>query len=414
MRFLSAFFCCMLSACVLSKGKKRNALQDLYNEHDKREKFLHQKEDVYLTGKIVSITDDNFDKIIADNPRVLIAFTSPSCPGCQAWIHGDFQRITDRLANAEPPVVCGEVSTGNDRELAESLHMEVEDIPRLLFFKDSHKYNDIHPSKMTPKGVVKWVNSKIHLDSAVDIKALKILSSVSEVREYLRVHRFLVLGCFKDTVPEAYINTSKELQHAPDLKFVFGYTQVPEVAKYFSVKVPGVMLFIPGDEMKAHFRGNLNHTKEIKEFVHSYRHAAVLQYEGLKMYQTLQADGRPIFFCLVGPGQNGMYTRAAFTQTALKINRRMVPVSVGMSESWTKEIGSLLDKRLPCGEPFLNLHECDGDLIAIVESLGDQENQRIFKLPVDDETGIYTEDQIITFARDYMVDNLPEFAKNDL
>lgn len=421
MGFLSALFYCTWSACVLSKTPKRHrdAKLDMENGEARRQRFLNQRAS-YLSGRIISITDDNFDKIIADNPRMLIAFTSPSCPGCQQWIDSDFQRVSDKLAEAQPPVVCGEVS---DRTLSESLHMEVEDVPRLLFFKDEHKFSDIHPSKMTAKGIIKWINSKLHENAAVNIRTLKILSSVDETRDYLRTHQCLVLGCFKDKVPEAYQKVSKELAHASNAKFAFSYTQAPEVAQYFNVKVPGLMLFIPGDEETAHFRGNLNHSTEITSFINSYLYPAVREYNGPQTLEELKLDGRPAFICVTGPGEDGKFTREAFVQTALKINRRMIPVHVRASESWVKEVGELLGRQFPCQHPDLmgmsaqrkdREIPCKGDLIAIVEALGDRENQRIFKLELSYDTGPANEDQIVEFAHDYMADNLPEFAKNDL
>ena len=77
----------------------------------------------------VTITKDNIEQIISNNPLVVLDFWASWCGPCRG-----FAPVFERASNDMPDVVFGKVDTEAEREIAG--HFGISAIPTLVIFRE--------------------------------------------------------------------------------------------------------------------------------------------------------------------------------------------------------------------------------------------------------------------------------------
>jgi thioredoxin 1 len=80
-------------------------------------------------GKLIEITDQNFDEVIANNPKVVVDCWAAWCAPCR--IIGP---IIEEMAIEHPKVIFGKMNVDQNRKIP--IKYGIMSIPTLLYFKD--------------------------------------------------------------------------------------------------------------------------------------------------------------------------------------------------------------------------------------------------------------------------------------
>jgi thioredoxin 1 len=77
----------------------------------------------------ITLTKDNFDKTVTDNPMVVVDFWAPWCAPCRF-----FAPVFEATSEKHPDVVFGKVNTEEEPELAGMFG--IRSIPTLMIVRD--------------------------------------------------------------------------------------------------------------------------------------------------------------------------------------------------------------------------------------------------------------------------------------
>lgn len=78
---------------------------------------------------VTSVTKENFDELLANNPLVVIDFWAEWCAPCKA-----FSPVFEKAAENNPNILFGSVNVEEQPELANEF--EIRSIPFLMILKD--------------------------------------------------------------------------------------------------------------------------------------------------------------------------------------------------------------------------------------------------------------------------------------
>ncbi len=78
---------------------------------------------------VVELTKENFEQVVTGNPMVIVDYWAPWCGPCRG-----FAPVFEKVAEANPDVVCAKVNTDDEQEIA--AHFQIRSIPTLMVFKD--------------------------------------------------------------------------------------------------------------------------------------------------------------------------------------------------------------------------------------------------------------------------------------
>ena len=77
----------------------------------------------------IDLTNENFEKIVNDNPMVIVDFWAPWCGPCRG-----FAPVYEKASETHPDVVFAKVNTEEQQELAGSFG--IRSIPTLMVFRE--------------------------------------------------------------------------------------------------------------------------------------------------------------------------------------------------------------------------------------------------------------------------------------
>jgi thioredoxin len=77
----------------------------------------------------VELTKENFERVITENPIVIVDFWAPWCGPCRG-----FAPIYEQAAESHADVVFGKINTDQEQELAGAF--DIRSIPTLMVFRE--------------------------------------------------------------------------------------------------------------------------------------------------------------------------------------------------------------------------------------------------------------------------------------
>ena len=77
----------------------------------------------------VELTQDNFEKTVAEHPMVIVDFWAPWCGPCRG-----FAPVYEKASDEHPDIVFAKINTDEQQELAGSFG--IRSIPTLMVFRD--------------------------------------------------------------------------------------------------------------------------------------------------------------------------------------------------------------------------------------------------------------------------------------
>ncbi len=78
---------------------------------------------------VVTLTQDNFESTVADNPFVVVDFWAPWCGPCRT-----FGPVFEKVSEDHDDIVFAKVNTEDEQQVA--AHFRIRSIPTLMIFRD--------------------------------------------------------------------------------------------------------------------------------------------------------------------------------------------------------------------------------------------------------------------------------------
>ncbi|KAL4556218.1 hypothetical protein LXL04_038862 [Taraxacum kok-saghyz] len=144
------------------KGSLEPKKYDGERTADKFADFVNSQAGTYVKvsavgSNVVSLTSENFNKIVMDNTKhVLVEFSAPWCGHCQN-LAPIYESLGDAFKN-EADVVIANVNTDNNKKIAE--RYEVQGIPKLILFSKDNKDGEGYGGALDLEGLVSFINEK--------------------------------------------------------------------------------------------------------------------------------------------------------------------------------------------------------------------------------------------------------------
>eukprot|EP00484_Ammonia_sp_Unknown_P009401 CAMPEP_0197072014 /NCGR_PEP_ID=MMETSP1384-20130603/209877_1 /TAXON_ID=29189 /ORGANISM="Ammonia sp." /LENGTH=672 /DNA_ID=CAMNT_0042510827 /DNA_START=72 /DNA_END=2091 /DNA_ORIENTATION=- len=144
---------------------------------------------------VVTLTTENFDSFIAENPRVLVEFYAPWCGHCKA-LAPEYEKAAQAIAADDSlDAVLAKVDATVEEDLAGKY--DIGGFPTLKFFTGGDVENPTdYSGGRSESTIIQWVRTR-------SMPAVSILASSDEVDTFKTKGQVVLVGFFKEGSDEA-------------------------------------------------------------------------------------------------------------------------------------------------------------------------------------------------------------------
>ena len=136
---------------------------------------------------VFTLTQDNFEKFIGDNPRVLVEFYAPWCGHCKA-LAPEYEKAAQAIAADESiEAVLAKVDATVEKDLATKYG--VKGFPTLKFFTGDVETPADYSGGRTESTIVQWLRTR-------SMPPVSILASSDDVEAFKKKGRVVLVGFF--------------------------------------------------------------------------------------------------------------------------------------------------------------------------------------------------------------------------
>jgi len=212
---------------------------------------------------VLVLTNDNFEKAIADNKFVLVEFYAPWCGHCKA-LAPEYAKAAQALAEEKSEIKLGKVDATIESKLAEKY--EVRGYPTLKFFREG-KAQEYGGGRQSPD-IINWLKKKTGPPAAT-------IETVDATKAAVAKDEVYVMGFFKDVesaAAKAYLEAAATIDDVP-----FGITSKDDIFKEYKMDKDGVVLFKKFDEGRNDLEGEVT-ADAVKKFIAANQLPTVIEF----------------------------------------------------------------------------------------------------------------------------------------
>mmetsp|Transcript_1314 Transcript_1314/g.2034 ORF Transcript_1314/g.2034 Transcript_1314/m.2034 type:complete len:476 (-) Transcript_1314:207-1634(-) len=143
---------------------------------------------------VVTLTAENFDSVIAENPRVLVEFYAPWCGHCKA-LAPEYEKAAQGIAADDSlQAVLAKVDATIEKDLATKYG--VKGFPTLKFFTGDVENPSDYSGGRTESTILQWIRTR-------SMPPVSVLASSDDVDAFKKKSRVVLVGFFKEGSDEA-------------------------------------------------------------------------------------------------------------------------------------------------------------------------------------------------------------------
>jgi len=183
---------------------------------------------------VLTLTNENFDQVINENPLILVEFYAPWCGHCKK-LAPEYEKAAEELGKSLP-LAKVDADAEQNRPLAQKF--EIRGFPTLKLFRDGVASD--YQGERTSAALVAFMRKQ----------AAPVVSQVNEedIETFSKSDKVVVVGFFGSQESQEYINFQKVAEKLRD-KFTFGVINSESAAKQYGLQSqPGIVLFKQFDE----------------------------------------------------------------------------------------------------------------------------------------------------------------------
>jgi len=216
--------------------------------------FLMSGKSVYCDHhEVIDLTNESFDKALADHKHVMVNFYSPSCSHCKA-LDPEYVKVADELHAIDSSVKIARVDASKEIEIAKK--QGIDGYPTLKLFIDGKPLEYNGPRKADK--MVIWISKKSGSPATV-------VSSTEELNGLIKNNSVIVVGFLENLesdLSKAFLETALYNEHV-----AFALVQDKSLFSEYEVDGEKVIMFKDFDEGKVVYTGKPEFA-ELSEFVH--------------------------------------------------------------------------------------------------------------------------------------------------
>jgi protein disulfide-isomerase A1 len=189
--------------------------------------------------EVIVLTEDNFDKAVAEFKYLLVDFYAPWCGHCKT-LAPEYVKASQALQESDSEIRLAKVDATTEKALAE--RFGVKSYPTIKFFKQGASAPIEYKSGHTAEEILIWLRKKSG-------KSVEQLDSVEEVKALVEKEEVVVIGFFKDIksskAGRAFIETADAIDD-----IIFATTDSKNAFAEYGITKDTIVLFKKFDERR--------------------------------------------------------------------------------------------------------------------------------------------------------------------
>lgn len=329
---------------------------------------------------VLVLTEDNFNEVIAANPKILVEFYAPWCGHCKK-LAPEYAAAAQVLAAQDPPLSIAKVDATVHPNLAQKFG--VQGYPTLKWFVNGEPTE--YQGGRTKDEIVTWINKKSGPPSkAVDADGLDKTIEANKITV-----AFFGAEGEQFTAFEAAANT--------DDKRTYVHASAAEAATKHGVTGPTVVLFRKFDEPKVTYAGAWE-AKELARWVEENSVPTLIDFSDEYIEPIFQKQKPAIFLFRDEESSEQKALDDAFGKAATANKGKLIFSVSGVTKGIQQRLAE-----------FVGVTETDIPRIVLIEFASAGVDKFVFPHNAKD----FTVEQITSFISDWQNKKLEKFLKSE-
>ncbi len=220
--------------------------------------------DYETDGDVITLTDDNFDGIVAAYEYVLVKFYAPWCGHCKK-IAPEYKKAATVVKGYDTPIYLGEVDATIHKELGS--RFGVKGYPTIKFFIGGEPIE--YKGGRDEAGIIEWLNKKTQ-PTTVTVTDLE--TAQKHISDNALVGVF-----FGADDSDAFASFNKVSKGFDDITFF--NTNSPEILSHYKIEgTDKFVLYTNFDEKVYPYTGEFT-TLDIQDFIEANQYATVMYFD---------------------------------------------------------------------------------------------------------------------------------------